>query len=191
MVFDACINGCEQKRATRVRRFPFRWFRRLAVCCDGQHVHKFECANNVDNFITRSQYPVALCHVLVDIMDSHCLVVRLAPPPSASSRLVDDIRISAGVRQRERRRPLLLPEFKEVVSNSINKTLMFDVPLGPLVLRKGSKVLQMREGSGSGSVPLISPTRLQVAQWPQGEHGYLYIGGRHRDRHGVTSLVLS
>ena len=134
VVFDACMHGCEQKRATRVRRFPSRWFRRLAVCCDGQHVHKFECANNVDNFITRSQYPVALCHVLVDIMDSHCLVVRLAPPPSASSRLVDDIRISVGVRQRERRRPLLLPEFKEVfvvnvpsdkvavVSNSINKT---------------------------------------------------------------------
>ena len=72
-----------------------------------------------------------------------------------------------------------------VVSNSINQTFMLDVLLGPFVLRKGSKVFQMWEGSVSGSVALISPTRSKFAQVPQGEHGYFYIGNRHRDRQSV------
>ena len=122
---------------------------------------------------------------------------RLAVPCSATTVLVDDIRTTAAVQQRGRRHLPLLPEFKDVfvvdvpsaqvatVSNCVGQVLKYDLPVGSRTLRKGSRVLQTCEERGAGSVPLISPTRLPVAQWSQGERGFLNIGRRYRDRRGV------
>ena len=100
--------GCEQKRATRFQCFSVGRFYCLAAHCHGQHVHKlrFPC-----NFGAAS---CSLCQALVDVLVPHCSVDRLAVPSSATTVLAEDIRMTAGVQQRGRRHPPLLPEFEEV-----------------------------------------------------------------------------
>ena len=151
-------------------------------------------------YIGRRQEQAALR--VVTLLRTDC-VLRCCPLPwfvsafcsfrvsvaNSGKRLASSVFLSTGFP--------LLPKFKDVfvvdvpssqvetVSNCVGKVLKCDLPIGSRTLRKGSEVLQTWEEREADSVPLISPTRLPFAQWPQGERGFLYIGRRFRDRRGV------